>query len=227
MNAKKLKTHPNADALNLQLLSMQPIAVSGINTSPIVIDNQVIGRWYEDDYARYCWLGNILPQDKGASRENQSHSVFQVMNTALSQCDMQFTDIVRTWYFLDHLLDWYDGFNRVRTKFMTENGVFKKFVPASTGIGSANPFGAALIVSAIAIKPKTDLFSIKTVPSPLQCPALDYKSSFSRAVETTCPTHRFLYISGTASISTKGMSMYRDDVARQIKLTMQVVESLL
>jgi len=210
-----------------EMLSMQALAISGINTRPIVVDNQVIGRWYEDDYARYCWLSNMLPQNKTADREDQAYSVFQLMNTALSQCDMQFTNIVRTWFFLDHILNWYDGFNRVRTRFLTENGVFEKILPASTGVGTINPLGAALIASAVAVKPKTELFTVQSIHSPLQSPACNYKSSFSRAVETACPTHRFLYISGTASINAEGISTYRGDTARQVEFTMQVVEALL
>jgi enamine deaminase RidA (YjgF/YER057c/UK114 family) len=194
---------------------------------PVVFGNQIVEQCYQDDYACYCRISNLLPPDKTAGREEQTYAVFQSMQTVLRGCDMQFTDIVRTWFFIDHILGWYDKFNRVRTKFMTENNVFEKILPASTGVGAANTSGAALIASALAIKPKTGLFTIQTIPSPLQCPALDYESSFSRAVETACPTHRVLYVSGTASINAEGISLYEGDAARQIEFTMQVVDSLL
>jgi len=194
---------------------------------PVISAGQAVEECYEDDYACYCRLSNILPQDKTAGRKEQAYSVFQSMKTALDQCDMQFTNIVRTWFFIDHILDWYDGFNRIRTKFMTENKVFEKILPASTGVGGTNTSGTALIGSALAIKPKTKLFTVRTIPSPLQGPALDYESSFSRAVETACPTQRVLYVSGTASINAEGTSLYGGNAVRQIEFTMQVVDSLL
>lgn len=56
---------------------------------------------------------------------------------------------------------------------------------------------------------------------------MHYKSSFSRAVEMEFLTHRVLFISGTASIDKDGKSAHSGDAARQIDLTMRVVEALL
>ncbi len=61
----------------------------------------------------------------------------------------------------------------------------------------------------------------------LRCPALDYKSSFSRAVELSFPTHRQLLISGTASIDPDGASAHLNDTMAQIELTIQVVKAVL
>ncbi len=219
-----------ADARRAAILSRfftQAIAVSGIETIPVIIDGRVAGHCYEDDYARWCWLSDVLPQNKNSGREEQACSVFQSMKEALNQCGMQFQDVVRTWFFLDDILDWYAGFNRVRTDFFNKNIAMEKFLPASTGVGTANSAGAALIASAVAVKPKTESFTVQTVPSPQQSPASNYKSSFSRAVEITCPTHRLLHISGTASINSEGISVHRGDAARQIEFTMQVIDALL
>ena len=161
----------------------QAIAVSGIDTNQVTVEGRVIGHWYEDDYARYCWLSDVLPQNKNSGRGEQARSVFQLMKEALDKCGMQFQDVARTWFFLDNILDWYGEFNRVRTDFFNKNIAMEKFLPASTGVGTANPAGAALTASAVAIRPKTESAAILTVPSPLQSPASDYKSSFSRAVE--------------------------------------------
>jgi len=68
---------------------------------------------------------------------------------------------------------------------------------------------------------------VLAVPSPLQCPALDYRSAFSRAVEVQVPGRRHLYISGTASIDEHGASVYRGDIDGQIRWTMAVVEAML
>jgi len=61
----------------------------------------------------------------------------------------------------------------------------------------------------------------------LQCPALDYKSSFSRGVEISYPDHRQLLISGTASIHPGGRSAHLGDVDKQIDLTMRVGGAIL
>jgi enamine deaminase RidA (YjgF/YER057c/UK114 family) len=79
----------------------------------------------------------------------------------------------------------------------------------------------------LAVQPKTELLEIKAVDSPLQNPALDYKSSFSRAVELDFPTHRNLLISGTASIDPDGKTVHLDDPEKQIRLTMEVIKAIL
>ena len=61
----------------------------------------------------------------------------------------------------------------------------------------------------------------------MQCAALEYGSSFSRAVEIGTPECRTLMVSGTASIEPGGATAYVDDVPRQIQLTMDVVEAIL
>ena len=149
------------------------------------------------------------------------------MEKALSLVDMDFSNIIRTWIYLDKLLDWYDEFNIVRTKFFKDRNVFGTMVPASTGIGVSNHLGSALVTDVLAVKPKTDKMKIFAVPSPMQCPALDYKSSFSRAVEMQIPGRRQLFISGTASIEQGGATAHVGNAVKQIKLTMEVVKAIL
>jgi enamine deaminase RidA (YjgF/YER057c/UK114 family) len=78
-----------------------------------------------------------------------------------------------------------------------------------------------------AVQPKSTEFTVQTVASPLQNPALDYKSSFSRAVELRSPTHRSLLISGTASIAPDGKTVHPDEPEKQIRFTMDVVNAIL
>jgi enamine deaminase RidA (YjgF/YER057c/UK114 family) len=209
------------------MYSMQAVAVSGINPRRVKLDGRDVGFTYEDEHARYCRLRGILPADLKASRTVQTHSAFQIMEAALEKNGFHFTDTVRTWIYLDQLLDWYGDFNRVRTDFFEEKDIFSHMVPASTGIGAANPFGAAIVMDVLAVQPKTDRLKIKAVDSPLQNPALDYKSSFSRAVELDLPTHRNLLISGTASIDPSGKTVHLDDPEKQIRLTMEVIKAIL
>ncbi len=171
--------------------------------------------------------GGLLPADTTGSRADQLRSVLSGMESALGEAGMDFRHVVRTWFHLDHILDWYGEFNAVRTAFFRERGVFGGVVPASTGVGIANAKGAALVGGFLAVKPVTGRARVEAVASPLQCPALDYESSFSRAVEVEIPGRRHLLVSGTASIAPGGASAFQGDVDGQIRLTMDVVAAIL
>lgn len=209
------------------LTGTQVYAISGAPVEPIRLDGRIVGGMFEDDCARYCLLGDIRPTDVSLSRGPQALQAYEKMEAALGDAEMDFSNVVRTWIYIDDLLSWYDEFNDVRTKFYTERDVFQGVVPASTGIGVANHAGAALVTDLFAIKPKTNDVSIQAVSSPLQCPATHYRSSFSRAVEITLPDHRRLYVSGTASIEPGGQTVHLDDTEKQIALTMEVVNAIL
>ncbi len=209
------------------LEAAQFIGLAGIEVQPLLLEGRLVGVTYEDFHARYCRMAGVLPDDAGASRRHQVQSVFGRMAAVLRECRMSFGDTVRTWLYLDRLLEWYDEFNFERTEFFSRNGIFQGVVPASTGVGAANPFGAAISAGLLAVQPKSGETAVSPVPSPLQCPATAYRSSFSRAVEIGFPTHRSLLISGTASIDAGGESIHRDDPRGQIGHTMQVVKALL
>jgi enamine deaminase RidA (YjgF/YER057c/UK114 family) len=209
------------------LHSMQAVALSGIIPLPVRAGGRDIGFIYEDNYARYCRLRGLLPADLTASRGGQARSAFETASAMLAQNGFSFTDTVRTWIYLDHLLEWYDAFNAVRTAFFNETGIFDHIVPASTAIGAGNPFGAAITMDIIAVQPKSPEFTVQTVASPLQNPAPEYKSSFSRAVELGSPTHRNLLISGTASIAPDGKTVHQNEPEKQIRLAMDAVKAIL
>jgi enamine deaminase RidA (YjgF/YER057c/UK114 family) len=205
----------------------QFIALSGAELHPVMDGDRKVGNWYDTDDARYCLLGDIRADDLTLGREEQAQAVFEKMEALLKQADMEFTDIARTWLYLNNLLDWYDEFNAVRTKFFRERGTFEKMVPASTGIGAGSSAGEEMVCALLAVKPKNDSVKVFAVPSPLQCPALDYKSSFARAVEIDQPGSRLLTISGTASIEPSGETVHLGDTEKQIELTMKVVHEIL
>jgi enamine deaminase RidA (YjgF/YER057c/UK114 family) len=209
------------------LTGTQAYAISGTDVESIRLDKQIIGSIFEDDDAQYCLLGDLRPNDVCRSRTEQASATFERIEAALRLVGMDFSNVVRTWMYINQILCGYDEFNVIRTKFFNERGIFQGVVPASTGIGVANPAGAALVAEAFAIKAKNNNVSSCAVPSPLQCPAIDYKSSFSRAVEVTLSDHRRLYISGTASIGPDGKTAYAADTENQIARTMEVVQAIL
>lgn len=209
------------------LAGSQHLAISGTSLTPIQLDGVTVGYAYTDAFADYAYLAGILPDNLAEDRSRQTRRCFERMEAALASVGLRFTDVIRTWLYLDHLLDWYGEFNTVRTAFFKERDVFAHLVPASTGIGGGNLAGAAILAGALAIRPKSSNLRIMAVPSPKQCPALDYRSSFSRAVEIQYPDYRQLLISGTASIAPDGGSAHIGDIDKQIDLTMRVVNAIL
>ena len=206
----------------------QRFAVEGAEPRLIRRNGCTVGVVYEDEHAEYCLLTGVLPPDITASREAQTTAVFEGIEDALSDAGMTFADVARTWLYMDRILEWYDPFNRARDAFFRSRKVYDGLVPASTGIGSANLCGAAITACAIAVRPKAPgAVTVEAVPSPLQCAALQYGSSFSRAVEIGTPASRTLLVSGTASIEPGGATVHVGDVKRQIQLTMDVVEAIL
>ncbi len=202
-------------------------ALAGTNLKPVMDADRKVGHWYETTDARYCLLGDIRADDLATPREEQAYAVFEKMERLLKQAGMEFTDIARTWFYLSDLLNWYDAFNAVRTRFFKDRGVFEKMVPASTGIGAGSAAGEAIVSALLAVKPRHEGAKVFAVPSPLQGPALDYRSSFARAVEIAQPGARLLTISGTASIAPNGETMHAGDTGKQIKRTMEIVHAIL
>jgi enamine deaminase RidA (YjgF/YER057c/UK114 family) len=189
--------------------------------------DRVVGSVYSDGDARYCCLAGLRPARTDLPRARQAEVVFQDIEDGLESAGMTFDDVVRTWFWNHLILDWYDEFNEVRTQFFEDHGVFDKMVPASTGIGAHNAHGAALEAGLVACQALTDGVRSFPVNSPLQCPAPEYGSSFSRAAEIETPRYRLLYVSGTASIHPGGETAYEGDLEAQLELTFDVVQAIL
>ena len=187
-----------------------------------------VGVHCANDHADYVFLAGVGPDDPAASRTAQTQSAFENLEKILATAGFGFKDVVRTWLYMDKILEWYDDFNRVRDAFFESRGIFGGFVPASTGIGSANITGSAIITGAIAMRPKAPGSATRAMlDSPLQCSALDYRSSFSRAAEIVTPDGRLVFVSGTASIAYGGETAHVGDPEKQIALTMDVVDGIL
>jgi len=66
------------------------------------------------------------------------------------------------------------------------------------------------------------------VESPLQAPAMAYRSSFSRAAEILWPDQRLLFVSGTASIQPNSHDVaFVGDIEKQVDCTMKAVYAIL
>lgn len=193
----------------------------------IAFGGRVAGSVFTDGGARQCLVGGLAPADKTLSRVEQTRATLEDLQKILAQAGFDLADTVRTWFFLENILSWYDDFNEARTKFYSGIKFRTCSLPASTGVGAKNPAGAALALAAWAFHPLGRNACAEEVASPLQCPAPAYGSSFSRALEISTNTGRRLFISGTASIAPGGNTLWTDDIRKQVELTMDVVEAML
>lgn len=209
------------------IAGMHVFAVSGTKVESLHLDGRVVGRVFDDGLAKHCLLGDVRPAEISDERPAQAEQVFENIEAALDRAGLRMTDLVRTWLFLDDILSWYGPFNGVRKSFFAKRKLFDHLVPASTGVGSRNPAGTAMLAGAWAMRPHDGRTAVREVASPLQCPAPSYGSCFSRAVDIETPNHRRLLISGTASIDYEGNSIHDGDIAAQIERTMDVVEAIL
>jgi len=210
-----------------EIAGVQVHAVSGVSVVPLRLGSSIVGRMFEDEYARYCVLGDLHADDRSRSREAQARETFEALEKGLALAGMDLTCVVRTWFFIKDILEWYSDFNAVRTETYAASGMFNRYVPASTGIGGGNPGDLAVVATALAMQAKGDDIAVSEVASPLQCPARDYGSSFSRAAEISSPEHRSVLVSGTASIDPNGSTMHIGDVQAQIARTLEVVDAIL
>jgi enamine deaminase RidA (YjgF/YER057c/UK114 family) len=209
------------------IAGMNIFAVAGTRVDTLRLDEQPVGRVFSDGRARYCLLGNVRPSNISISKPAQTREVFETLERALREAGMGMANLARTWFFLDDMLSWYAAFNNVRTEFYRQWKVFNGLVPASTGLGGKNPASAALVAGAWAVQAAEEAVTVREVPSPLQCPSLEYGSAFSRAVMLVEPGGRRLLVSGTASITPDGHSAHTGDVRQQIALTMEVAWAIL
>ncbi len=209
------------------LAGTQVWAVDNLPVSPVYHGGEVAGRFFEDEHLRLLRVGGTLPEKAEAPNNEQAQNLFDQFCGTLEGKEMGFADVVRTWFYNDAITAWYDDFNVVRRNLFEAWGVYDRLVPASTGIGAANGTGAALTGGLIALGYDPEVVRAFPVASPLQCPAIDYGSAFSRAVEVDAPDHRRLFLSGTASIEPGGETVHLDDIDGQIDLTFRVAHAIL
>jgi enamine deaminase RidA (YjgF/YER057c/UK114 family) len=206
---------------------MQVFAISPRRIKRIQWNGRVVGCVFSDNMAKHCILGGLSAANIQQEKEKQTQQTLEAIESSLHDNGFTYGDIMRTWFYLDDILSWYGPFNKARTEFYSQRVFRIKATPASTGVSGINPAGGAMAMAAWAVKPLKSSFSVQSIVSPWQCPAPSYGSSFSRAVEMTLPVGRRILVSGTASISLCGKTIFPADLNAQIAETMEVVEAIL
>ncbi len=176
--------------------------------------------------SRLHYISGIRP-DISKDCYDQTYTAFMILKSCLERNNIDYKGLARTWLYLNNILEWYDKLNLARADFFDKEDIYEKLIPASTGIGLGNHYGSCLSLSAFAVSGMRQDKVVRVIESPMQCPAQDYKSSFSRAVEIDMQKTKKLMISGTASIDSEGSTIYPDSVIKQVDHTMKVVKAML
>ena len=209
------------------LAGAQAFALAGGEIERVIVGGRAVASRYRLGRAELCWVGESLPNDPGASPGAQTTQAFRALEKTLLASGFGLRDLVRTWCYNHDLLAWYPEFNHARTGLYREIDFRLGATPASTGVSAANRAGAALVLAGLAVRPLSGGPVARPLASPLQCPAPDYGSSFSRAVELDLGATRRVIISGTASIEPGGATAWRGEAWNQIDLSLRVVEAIL
>lgn len=189
----------------------------------------------EGDEATYVGLSDVgrLLLDEGCrGPATEAEAILSAAAEVLAEAGCSFHDVLRTWFYLDRILDWYDEFNRVRNRafrrFGLLNGSPAPLIPASTGIRGRNPRGSWCTLDLLAARPRSGCrHRVERLSNPCQNEAPEYGSAFSRGLRVTTQRCRYLLVSGTAAIDAAGASRHRGDFPAQARDTLDTVASLL
>ncbi len=202
----------------------------------VIRDNdRPCGRGWRHNDATYINLAGIAGWESGVGgREVQASLMFEKINQLLASQSARFCDVARIWVYLEDILEWYDGFNSIRTEKFRDFGLMPQsvaeseiehlYLPASTGVGGRNRAGAASIADVLAIAGD---IRVSVLPGVRQRSAYRYGSAFSRGVCVQDRDYDQIFVSGTAAIDQQGSSLHSNDVEAQITRTLETVESLI
>jgi len=188
------------DNNNPELSGIYVWAVCGADVKPIYLNSLPAGNIVEDKYTRFLRLGGVIAEKRKGTKKPGSHGSESDENNP-SKAEMDFSAVIRTWFYNQDITAWYGDFNIARNKFFKENNIFNGLIPASTAIGKRGSANTAVVAGALAVQSKVKDIKVIPLSSPLQKPATEYGSSFSRAVELVMPDHRRLYISAQPVLS--------------------------
>jgi len=206
---------------------------------PIKSGEQTIGRTWRRNGATFMMLQNIQGNGTAENRYEQTGQMFDRVQHILHQHGAGFKNVLRTWIYLDHILDWYDVFNKARNAKFTEFGLLgnpqseyneaeRIYLPASTGIRGQNPAGTSGAMDVfVAIPNDSSNVHVAQTAGVQQKSPYRYGSAFSRAMTLREHDSKHILLSGTASINELGKTVHIDDPVGQIDKTFSVVRALI
>jgi enamine deaminase RidA (YjgF/YER057c/UK114 family) len=217
----------------LHLITARPSAEG--ESRLIERDGMNVGRVVTGREARFVALSDVGRLVRSASTSTPSDEVQRTLTTTdtlLRELGCSFKDVRRTWYYLDRILDWYGDFNRVRNGVFQHlgllNGGSPTLIPASTGILGRNAAGGACALDVLASTPLDGhRFGVRRLLNTKQNEATEYGSAFSRGLELTLDSARYVFVSGTASIDEQGRTIFAGDFEAQTACTLEMIAALI
>lgn len=203
----------------------------GVTVETIVAEGEPVGRRMCAGDERLVHLAGVsgapVRGDETGDVSAQAERMFRRAVALLVAEGLEATDIVRTWIYVPRILEWYGELNRVRTAYFRELGLLGgrevRLLPASTGIRGRRAEGEECFMDVLAVRgPERAM-----IHNARQNEAWEYGSSFSRGVRVQSDDMPTLYISGTASIDTRGETVHVGDPQAQVLETILDVASLL
>jgi enamine deaminase RidA (YjgF/YER057c/UK114 family) len=224
-----------ASARGEGLAGIHVLAARGPQNHLVVDDGQVLGRVIETPGARLLGLADIgrtgattAPRTPVEDAANAIEGAERILSTE----GFSFRDVVRTWFYLRDILSWYGAFNRVRNAAFRRMGLIGTngdgAVPASTGIAGRNARGGWCALDLLAAQGTgPQPLAMTRLHSQRQSEATSYGSAFARGMSMTLGDHRYLFVSGTASIDDHGHTAHVGDFDAQSVHTIEVIQALL
>lgn len=204
-----------------------------------LVDNDLpCGRAWQSHGAEYLLLQNITGTGTVAGAPvERSLQVCQMLDRAdriLRQQGGSYRDVVRTWFYLSDILDWYGDFNRARSEKYEQFGIMpggvhdRLHLPASTGICGDTGSGAAATMDLLAIigEPASRP-TVTQLTNRGQLDAFRYGAAFSRGALIRGKAGSILQLSGTAAIDEGGKSLFPGDIHSQINCTLDKIAALM
>ena len=202
-------------------------------------DGQIpCGRGWRRNNSTFLVLQNLQGHEGGPGSVNtppvQTWHMLERAEHILLQQGASYHDVIRTWFYLDDILSWYDKFNKVRNAkyrsfgFMPGPGKEHLLLPASTGIRGSNLQGSYGTFDLFAaIGPQKFRPAVRQLSNAGQKDAFCYGSSFSRGALVCEDDVSLFQLSGTAAIDEEGKSLYPEDIRSQIDCTFDKTDALL
>ncbi len=212
------------------IAGIQVHAVAGLPAArPVIHPCGCRGRVFEQNGCKWIVASALSAPDAGEPHA-QARATFQKAQSLLALHGADFKNVARTWLFMDDILSWYHQLNDARSDFFEERGLIGPDadgrLPASTGIG-VSPVTPGKI--------DMDLFAVVGPEGSVQRfhaagkqrSAFEYGSAFARAATAQTPAGQTIFVSGTAAIDAAGATCFVNDIAGQIRMTINNVIAVL
>jgi len=201
-----------------------------LDSTPVTVNGTTYGRRLRVGGTDWLALAGLCASSS-SDFVAQAEAMYACTREVLSAHSARFSSVCRTWLWLGDILGWYEELNRVRTRFMHEEGLIPTTasgaVPASTGVGlwPTSPRGGCMMDLLACLGPDDSVELLAAAGR--QQSAFQYGSAFSRAAVTRTALGTSLFVSGTAAVGADGSSLYHDDAPSQIRRTLENVSAVL